>query len=294
MSDYLRPVSDELPTRKFGPWAVEKLYYLTEYIARFSVAMHNKPWRSRRYIDLFAGTGKLYIEEKDTYILGSPLLALTAPQPFTECVFVEYNQDNLNALKKRCGAVVTTTTIHYHNGDSNVYVQQLVARIQAEDQKHRDKWSSLNLAFLDPDGLELTWATVAKLAQVKKMDLIIHYSQGGLNRTMRKYFASDDETIVDRFFGDTMWREIYKRHKIDRKQPDFLHRALIDYYKSKLKKLGYVGVLSEDETGIEPLIRNKKRNAPLYRLLFASKHELGHKFWKSSTRQTPFGQKRLF
>jgi len=49
--------------RTFGYWATDKLHYLQEYINRLSVSMHTKPWRNRRYIDLFAGTGKLHIKE---------------------------------------------------------------------------------------------------------------------------------------------------------------------------------------------------------------------------------------
>ena len=53
-------------------------------------------------------------------------------------------------------------------------------------------------------------------------------------------------------------------------------------------------VFRDDEIGDEPLIRNAKRNAPLYRLLFASKHSLGHDFWRKVTRRNAYGQKRLF
>jgi hypothetical protein len=48
----------------------------------------------------------------------------------------------------------------------------------------------------------------------------------------------------------------------------------MDHYKANLQKLGYEEVLRDDEVGDEPLIRNAKKNAPLYRLLFASKHPL--------------------
>ena len=67
----------------------------------------------------------------------------------------------------------------------------------------------------------------------------------------------------------------------------------MDYYKGKLISLGYKEVLSDDETGDEPLMRNSVRNAPLYRLLFASKHELGNEFWHKVTRRDVHGQQRL-
>lgn len=70
------------------------------------------------------------------------------------------------------------------------------------------------------------------------------------------------------------------------------HRPLINHYKSKLKKLGYAEVKDDEEIWTEPLMRNQK-NAPLYRLLFASKSELGVKFWKDITKIKRSGQMQL-
>ncbi len=44
----------------------------------------------------------------------------------------------------------------------------------------------------------------------------------------------------------------------------------------------------------EPLIRNIVRQAPLYRLLFASKHPLGQEFWENIVQRNVYGQRRLF
>lgn len=149
----------------------------------------------------------------------------------------------------------------------------------------------MNLAFLDPDGLELEWQTIQTLAKVKKMDLIIHYSQSGLTRNLRNCYKISSETIIDKFFGDDEWRKIFEKWQF-KSSVSSIHRELIDYYKDRLKSLGYIGVF-ENETGIEPLMRSDRTKAPLYRLLFASKHELGHDFWKKVTRKNVWGQKRL-
>jgi three-Cys-motif partner protein len=153
-------------------------------------------------------------------------------------------------------------------------------------------WSSLNLAFLDPDGLELRWETVTMLAQPYTMDLIIHYPQGGLNRYMGQAFKTEGTTAVDLFFGGTEWRKIYKEWE-DRQKRFGIHRRLMDYYKARLQDLGYKEVFRDDEIGDAPLIRNATRRAPLYRLLFASKHSLGHEFWQSVIRRDVYGQARL-
>ena len=152
--------------------------------------------------------------------------------------------------------------------------------------------SCLNLAFLDPEGLELEWKTIERLAQMKRMDLIIHYSQNGLTRNLDKSYATTKDTVVDAFFGDRNWRDVYKS-ALSKRESIGVHRALIDYYKSKLSSLGYVVINDSEEIAHEPLIRNTQRNAPLYRLLFASKHPLGNKIWNEVTKKDIHGQQKL-
>ena len=88
--------------------------------------------------------------------------------------------------------------------------------------------SSLNLAFLDQEGLELKWNTVAALAEINRMDLIIHYPQMGINRLMPLVYDSDSSNDIDEFFGNQSWREIYERYR--RREESFLHRHLMDHY----------------------------------------------------------------
>jgi len=293
MHRYLQPQDDDLPMRSFGPWVAEKLDYLERYIHIFETSMHDKPWRKRHYIDLFAGLGKCATRTGSVY-LGSPLLSLTTLHPFTDYFFVDLNPDNIDVLRQRCSTSPLHDRVRYLVGDSNIIVQEIVRTILAVDSEYipGTSWSSLNLAFLDPDGLELWWETVATLAQVRRMDLIIHYPQGGLNRYMGRAFREEKQTVVDLFFGGTEWREIYERQQ-NEQAGHGIHRLLMDHYKEKLQGLGYKETFRDDEIGDEPLIRNAEKQAPLYRLLFASKHPLGHDFWKKVTRRDVHGQMRL-
>jgi len=108
---------------------------------------------------------------------------------------------------------------------------------------------------------------------------------------MRQAFALTEATSVDHFFGGREWRDLYDRWQRQKGFP--IHRYLLDLYRSKLQALGYVEVRWDDETGYEPLIRNAQRRAPMYRLLFASKHPLGHHFWEEVTRRDESGQLRM-
>jgi len=282
MEIYLQPQDDNLLMRPAGKWAVVKLDYLARYINVFETSMRRK-WAVRNYIDLLAGPGKNCIRDTTQVLLGSPLLALTTEHPFTGYFFVDLEQDNTQALQQRCAASPECHRVNIRTGDCNLLVDEIIIHLEREQRR------SLNLAFLDPEGLELRWETVAKLASVRRMDLIINYPEGGLNRTMRQAFETDGQTLVDSFFGDRGWRKVYAEW---RDKAGF-HRRLIDFYKARLEKLGYEEVLHGGEPGDEPLVRSQRKRAPLYRLLFASKNRLGHEFWTKVTRRDAYGQARL-
>lgn len=294
MDTYLHPVDDGLPTRESGEWVKEKMFYVKRYIDTFEVAMRGKDWRRRIFIDLFAGPGKCNIRESAEIILGSPLLALQTSHPFTDYYFVDMDQQNLDTLARRSqSSTVPAEHVHLLVGDANQRVDEIAADIAKFDKQFiKGLLPCLNLAFLDPEGLELEWETVETLGRMNRMDVIIHYSQNGLTRNLDRCYASQDETVVDRFFGDRNWRQVYKNVS-EKKEKIGIHRALIDYYKSKLNKLGYVVINDSEEIAREPLIRNTKRNAPLYRLIFASKHPLGNKIWNEVTKKDVYGQGRL-
>jgi len=284
MHPYLEPEDDGLTMRPAGSWAADKLDYLARYINVFETSMRNK-WTVRYYIDLLSGPGKNRVRESGEVLLGSPLIALTTQHPFTHYIFVDNSPENTAALRERCSVSPYADRVTILTGDCNTLVDQIVAQIQPA------QWQSLNLAFLDPAGMELQWSAVEKLARLPRMDLIINYPQGGLNRCIKQVFETNPPTEVDHFFGGVEWREIYAKYQ-RRHLPEGLHFHLLDLYKSNLEKLGYQ-VHRDVDTGDSPLIRNAQRRAPLYRLLFASKHPLGNEFWEKITRREPSGQRRL-
>jgi three-Cys-motif partner protein len=285
MSNYLLPTDDDLPMRSSGRWAAEKLDYLRRYIEVFETSMRVH-WKIRNYVDLLAGPGKNRIRETGDVLLGSPLLALTTTHPFTGYYCVERDHRNVGALATRCQASPLFERVTILSGDCNIQVEAIVASLEPQASR------SLNLAFLDPAGMELKWNTVRRLASIPRMDLIINYPQGGLNRLMKRVYTSDRISPVDEFFGDSGWRTIYAKQQ--GKHGASIHGGLIEFYMHRLYELGYKEVKRDDQVGDEPLMRNVRRNAPLYRLLFASKNPLGDKFWHSITRRNVHGQARLF
>ena len=184
MEAYLEAQDDSLPMRESGEWVAEKLDYLERYIAIFENSMHSKPWRARHYIDLFAGPGKCIVPKTKRVYLGSPLLALTTAHPFTGYFFVDLAADNIAALQQRCAASPDINHIHFSVGDANQTVREIIARIwpltalTCKASGRHSIWLFLTLR------IDLHWETVSASPQPYRMDLIIHYPQGGLNRSM--------------------------------------------------------------------------------------------------------------
>lgn len=282
MHHYLEPVRDGLAMRDSGVWAAEKLDYLERYIEIFETSMRKK-WARRNFIDLFSGPGKC-ITDTGKIFLGSPLLAVSTAHPFTGYFFADYEPMYINDLQTRCSESAVSDRIRFYPDDSNRAVHQIVDEIEKSDREFRS--SSLNLAFLDPEGLELEWSTVAALASVPKMDLLIHYPVMGLNRMLERA-AHMDVHKIDHFFGGQEWRKIYEKVG----DVSVVERELLAHYKNKLQTFGYK-VDQDSETGQDPPIRNTKGGL-LYRLLFASKDPLGHKFWKEVIKRDIHGQRRM-
>jgi len=286
MSKYFEPVNDGLVMRAAGEWVKFKLDYLSRYIDIFETSMRRK-WDRRFYIDLLSGPGKNRIKKTNEVLFGSPLIALTTKYPFTNYIFNEIDNNYYEALAKRLKEGLNPQIkVDLYNSDCNLVVDEIIRK------EGYSLNASLNFCFLDPEGLNVKWSTMEKLANVRRMDILFFYPQEGIARNIEHYYESEEACKLDEFFGDREWRYIYTDLK-KKNQLRFIHRHFIDYYKSKLQQLGYID-FSNDHIEDAPLIRSSKTKAPLYRLVFASKHELGNIFWKKISKIDFTGQKRLF
>lgn len=279
-ANYLLPVDDGLPMRDSGEWAEKKLDILSHYITTSTTAMAKRPWRSRVYIDLQAGPGKNRIDKSGRVVLGSPLLALTQGEGYTDYRFVEQDPVLADALRTRASVTGRVTPQGIIVGDCNETVDAIVHEIQERDAKYLPgKWQSLCLVFLDPEGLELQWRTVSLLANVLRADFVINFSTGGLRRIAGEAFQHPESSVADRvnrFFGTEDWRDIPVR--LDGSMPV---NEWIDFYQSRLNEIGY-------KWGTESSIKIKTEyGVELYRLLFASKHDLGVKLWEEARKNAP-------
>lgn len=267
-AEFLQDVPDGLSVRQSNPYAFDKLGLVYAYMDITGTAMRAK-WLHRCYLDLQAGPGKNQIG--DRIVLGSPLIALTAKDPFSQFFLNELDAVDNKALRTRVEASPLASRVAIYQEDVNEVVDTMCGELPNGGK------SSLNVAFLDPEGLELHWSTVERLARVARMDLIINFSTGGIRRLIDN---SAYAPKLSAFFGTDEWAEIYAKNSRGRYM-----RGLVDLYLGRLQSFGYTVKTRESDSVSEVSFKNSK-NVEVYWLVYASKHPLGDRFWNEAIRCT--------
>lgn len=264
-----RLATDGLPAMCVGPWAKAKHYYVGRYSSIFSLGMKNK-WKDKLvYLDLFSGPGVCFNNEDGAEIEGSPLLA--ASQPFAHYIFADSNQASASALKERL-ARRGINHAEFIAGDVNESIDEITTMLAQKN--------GLCLAFADPWNIQLKMATIEKLANIQRVDLLIHFPYGTyFQRVPFSRLRPETSREIDEYFGDQSWRELYKSGDLNPKN-------FLDYYEDKLKRLGY----KIDDN--HPNMKNRRQSL-LYYLILASKHGTGLKFWKKACAIESTGQRKL-
>ncbi len=261
---------DDLPVQCVGPWAADKHFYLKKYIdATRAVRAQYLPPKGpggAAFIDLFAGPGAVRIRDTGETPDGSPLIALHhGDAPFTRLIFCDVDPDNIRALQTRTRDDRERTTII--QGDCNATLDRILEHIPPQ---------GLNIALIDPYNLgNLKFATLRRLAEFTRMDLVIHFPTGDIKRNLGK--SDNTQRLLDEALGTTAWSsQISSMTDI---------AALIEIFKKQLSILGY----RSQQVRSEPI--KNSQNLPLYYLVYASKSERGDSIWQSITKNKPSGQR---
>lgn len=266
-----------------GPWAREKLQALGEYLEYFNTRLKNQRWlKGTIFIDGFAGAGyskirsradthplliQLNDQEQSELIAGSPRVALELKNPFTYYLFIERDDRRREELEK-LPPEYSNRVIRVRGGDAGAVISDVLNK--------RSDWSKYRgIAFLDPFGTHLPWATVAQLAETKSFEVLINFPlQMAIQRLIPKGGEIDDDwrSHFDLYFGTEEWfDQVYDRS--DGlfggelvKRPDYGQRLLRLYMRRLHEAFGHVSPAK--------LICNTKKH-PLYYLVWAGPHAAG-------------------
>jgi three-Cys-motif partner protein len=273
-----------------GPWAKEKLDALARYLDFYTKVLKNQVWRTI-YVDAFAGGGRaiirpetrsaidgpsLFLDESEVdaeqreLIDGSPRVALAVANPFSRYVFIDPDParaNELEALKAEYGSGRTIDVLRTGAAEGIAWLTaQPISR-----RTHR------GIAFLDPFGAKLDWASVQRLADTRLFEVVVNFP---LNMALQRMLPNSGEVprpwaaTLDAYFGTKAWfQEVYQERRGElfetggfEKYSDYSAR-LLELYRARLKTaFGHVST--------PRLIRNT-RGMPLYYLMWAGPHKKG-------------------
>jgi len=257
----------------------EKLFFWYRYLTITTNAMwHNRHFPGGLvYVDLFAGSGVCATKDSKHRFPGSTLIAANMPKPFARIVACEQNQLLARACEARLNKTKVAARCRVLHGDCNRLVDEIVRDIPRR---------ALTLAFIDPTGLDPKFATIAKLSEGRAVDFVTLFADAyDIIRNAEYHYRNDPNSKLDEVLGpDSRWRE-----KLDKlRNPTGINRRNLfaEIYKSQLQRhLGY------RHFNHHTICR---KGTPLYRLIYASRHQLGLHFWKEALKRDVSGQRELF
>jgi three-Cys-motif partner protein len=252
---------------KIGIWSEIKLDIIKEYANAYTIILNKQSWcKGFVYIDAFAGAGQHISKNTGDIIDGSPYNALKVNLSFTEYYFIDKLEERADIFQKMAK---DNPKIHAYHGDCNeILIEKIFPSLSYDSYKRA-------LCIIDPYGLDITWKSIKKAAELKTIDIFINFSIMDINRNVLSENLKDaTQKNIERmnaFWGDESWKKLmYKEqgtlfgetHSIKSEK----YPLLATEYRLKLQKAGYKYVP-------EPILMRNTNNGPLYYLFFASQNK---------------------
>lgn len=279
-----------------GPWAIEKLQCLSDYLNPYTTVMRKQPWcKSYFFFDAFAGAGRAPLripsiasdtpdllaglrsdvesdDDFQEYVIGSPGIALNLKHLFSEYYFVELDPRKSAELEAFLEPFRKKTSINLVTSDANSAIQKHLLHAG------RDWTSTRGLVFLDPFGLQVPWTTNEEIAATGAIEVLINLPVGmAIQRLLPqsgKFTRAEMERLTA-YFGSSDWVDVAYERTPDLFGGDMVQKykdtgdRIAKWYAERLRKLfGYAAT--------PRLIRNGK-GGHLYYLLWAGPNKVGHK-----------------
>jgi len=271
---------DKLPVSEVGEWALDKHERLRRYV-RVTRGVRKK-WLTpmgpglvpagATYIDLFCGPGRSRIRDTDRVIDGSPVVAASAAAeggaPFTRVLLADVDASLVHASCARLAA--RGIAADGFEGPASETATEIVKVLDPH---------GLHFAFLDPFNLgDLAFTALEQLANLKRMDMLIHVSVQDLQRNLRRNIDRGDSAL-DRFAPG--WRQ-----RVDvGARDDVIRAAIFDHW------VGLIRALDMQPCQGTELVSGE-RNQRLYWLVLVARHERAGELWDKIRNIS--GQGRLF
>ena len=256
-----------------GPWTVQKLEILRKYLNAYTTALKNQPFHLM-YVDAFAGTGEVPLEDGRIIIEGSASIAANVDnKPFDKLIFVEKDADQCASLSELRNEH-DLRNIQVICDDANDYLRDLCTNWPSAYPNWR------GVLFLDPFATQVEWATLKAVAGTEALDTWILFPVSGISRILPRNKQPDEisdawKSALGKIFGDESWRDLYRPSQ----QPNFFGDesytrdpgvdGIIRIYKSKLQEISGTRLLAKSHRF------TNSQNARIFELIFFAGHPQG-------------------
>lgn len=272
---------DNLPVRCVGPWAYNKIYFLSRYFDIFATGMKNKWDGKLAYFEICSGPGRCIDRETGNEMDGTPLAILHSKgfQYLRDAYFLDIKKEVLDSLNSRIKSFNLEHKAHaiYGNYEDGSSITDLINRTNPY---------GLNLVFIDPTDCSVPFATIEKIAQNKHTDIIMNVAVWtDLNRNLQKAILNSDyesrskyETFLGdhSFFVDPEIVDLARKSMTSELRTQYMNR-----YRLHLNQLGLEFIGEKEINGY-------------YNLVFASSNSKALEFWhKAADTIQPDGQRLL-
>jgi three-Cys-motif partner protein len=275
-----------------GSWTERKLEALHAYLNAYQVIFTRNPQARKLktiYVDAFAGTGERdvgddgsqqslfgYDSETRGYQEGSVKIALSLPNKFHRYVFLDSKAGHVQALRDlvRRDFPALEDRCRIERAEANAWLQRW-----CREQDWR-AWRAV--AFLDPYGMNVEWATLEAIAQTKAIDLWVLFPLGiGASRVLPTDMPPEGAWAdrLTKLFGTDDWRKRFYRRKARTTLFEDAEDAWIKIAGIREILELFLGRLNSvfEQVVERPLILTNSRNSPMYALCFASANPRGAK-----------------
>ena len=230
-----------------GDWTKKKIEILVEYALAYLSIMKERAYWKLLYFDGFAGSGFI-IKENETDLditLGAArrIVEIDKPRPFDHYYFVEKNKISADNLSKLTKDVFPNKDITIKVEDCNVKLKQLAKYLHTTSGK-----KTKVLAYIDPYGMQLEWASIRDLAKAGIDMWVLAPTGMGVNRLLKKngdisdiwlerlkmFLGLSEEEIRNYFYKEKTDYTLFGEEKHLSKEENAIEKAG-QLYKTRLK-----------------------------------------------------------
>ena len=253
---YIVDPSDNLPAMEVGEWSPFKHELLAHYIDAARGARRKFP--DRAFVDVFCGPGRICVrgtnEFKDGGAMAACRIAAVKDVAFTSVHISDMESSSVSHCSSRLTAM--KVPVSELTGSAESCAPQVARKLNPY---------GLHLVYVDPFNMEdMPFSVFEPFLSLKHVDFLVNFSTNDLQRNLDTEL-SKQSSYLDKFAPG--WRT-----HVSTQSKATMRGRFFEYWSGLFEKHGF------RKPPHMPEMKNSK-NAPLYRLVLFSRHDLAERLW---------------